>query len=405
MSSQRAAPAGRATFHLPALPAEAGAPPPIDVLAGALGLAAGDIGFGGFAPSCFTAGIGFTFVPLKSLDAVRRAKPDLARMAAMVAVPAHRAIFAFCQETAEPGHQFHARMFAPSYGIVEDPATGSAAAAFAGVVARFGGLTDGAHAIAIEQGYEMGRPSLIDLSLTIDDGVLTAASIGGEADHRDRRHDRGLTAPLVSRRLPAMTEPTVFHVDRLELAFAPKPWAFADERRAEIDAYFAELQREKPAIWNGRVLLLHSQVVSEGVFRGQYLETDYASFAAWRHWGRPRAGVRDCFGAAAVLSADGAFMLGVMGAHTANAGSIYFPCGTPDLNDVAGDTVDLDHSVARELAEETGLAADALTAEPGWTSVVDGGLIAQIKVMRSAEMPRPCGRACWPISRPRRSRN
>ncbi len=182
-----------------------------------------------------------------------------------------------------------------------------------------------------------------------------------------------------------MTEPTVFHVDRLELAFAPKPWAFADDRRTEIDAYFAELQREKPAIWNGRVLLLHSQVVSEGVFRGQYLEADYASFAAWRHWGRPRAGIRDCFGAAAVLSADGAFMLGVMGAHTANAGSIYFPCGTPDRSDIAGDTVDLDHSVARELAEETGLAVDALTAEPGWTSVVDGALIAQIKVMRSAD--------------------
>jgi len=182
-----------------------------------------------------------------------------------------------------------------------------------------------------------------------------------------------------------MSEPTVFHVDRLELAFAPKAWAFADERRAEIDAYFAELRRKKPAIWNGRVLLLHSQVVREGVFRGQYLEANYASFAAWRHWGRPPAGVRDCFGAAAVLSADGAFMLGVMGAQTANAGSIYFPCGTPDLSDIAGGTVDLDHSIARELAEETGLAVDALTVEPGWTSVVDGALIAQIKVMRSAD--------------------
>jgi trans-2,3-dihydro-3-hydroxyanthranilate isomerase len=172
---------GRATFQLPALPAEAGAPPPVDMLAGALGLAAGDIGFGGFVPSCFTAGIGFTFVPLKSLDAVRRAKPDLARMAAMVAVSAHRAIFAFCQETAEPGHQFHARMFAPSYGVVEDPATGSAAAAFASVVARFGGLSDGAHTIAIEQGYEMGRASLIGLTVNLAAGALAAVSIGGDA--------------------------------------------------------------------------------------------------------------------------------------------------------------------------------------------------------------------------------
>ncbi|MCF8475731.1 MAG: NUDIX hydrolase [Pseudolabrys sp.] len=182
-----------------------------------------------------------------------------------------------------------------------------------------------------------------------------------------------------------MSDPTIFHVDRLELAFAPRTWAFADERSAEIDAYFAELQREKPAIWNGRVLLLHHQVVSKGVLYGKFLETDFAGFAAWRHWGRPRAGVRDCFAAAAVLSADGAFMLGVMGAHTANAGHVYFPCGTPDRSDVVGATVDFDVSVRRELKEETGLRVEDFTLEPGWTTVVDGAQIAQIKVMRSAE--------------------
>ena len=53
------------------------------------------------------------------------------------------------------------------------------------------------------------------------------------------------------------SEPAIYRVDRLELAFAPKPWPFAIERRAEIDAYFAALQREKPAVWNGRVLMLY----------------------------------------------------------------------------------------------------------------------------------------------------
>ncbi len=135
----------------------------------------------------------------------------------------------------------------------------------------------------------------------------------------------------------------------------PKPWAFAKDRRAEIDAYFERLRREKPGVWNGRVLLLHHQVVADGVLRGEYLETDYASFAAWRHWGRPAAGVRDCFGAAAVATAEGAFLLGVMGPHTANDGKIYFPCGTPDPHDLVGEKVDLDQSVRRELKEETGL--------------------------------------------------
>ena len=179
--------------------------------------------------------------------------------------------------------------------------------------------------------------------------------------------------------------PTLFAVERLDLTFAPKPWAYADAQRAEIDAYFAELQRERPAIWNGRVLLLHHQVVSGGVFRGQYLETDYASFIAWRHWGSPPAGVHDCFGAAAVVAADGGVLLGVMGAHTANAGAVYFPAGTPDPSDVVDGKVDLAASVARELTEETGCGIGEFAAEPGWTTVVEGGLIVQVKVLRSTE--------------------
>ena len=86
--------------------------------------------------------------------------------------------------------------------------------------------------------------------------------------------------------------PSIFHIDRLELSLAPKAWAFATERSAEIDDYFEALKREKSALWNGRVLLMHHQFVEQGVFRGQFLEADYASFAAWRHWGRPAAGVR-----------------------------------------------------------------------------------------------------------------
>jgi 8-oxo-dGTP pyrophosphatase MutT (NUDIX family) len=177
--------------------------------------------------------------------------------------------------------------------------------------------------------------------------------------------------------------PSVFHLDRLELSFAPKPWPFAVERRTEINAYFEVLCREKPALWNGRILLLHHQVVAQGVLRGQYLETDYASFAAWRDWGRPPAGVRDCFSAAAILTADGAFLLGVMGKQTFNAGKIYFPCGTPDPDDIVGGKVDLDLSVRRELKEETGLDVTEFEIEPGWTMVIDGPLIAQIKVLRS----------------------
>jgi trans-2,3-dihydro-3-hydroxyanthranilate isomerase len=88
--------------------------------------------------------------------------------------------FVFCREVVDRGHSFHARMFAPAMGIVEDPATGSAVAAFAGVLAA-SGLGDGRHDFAIEQGYEMGRPSLLQLSLTIGRGALQTATVGGDA--------------------------------------------------------------------------------------------------------------------------------------------------------------------------------------------------------------------------------
>ena len=72
-------------------------------------------------------------------------------------------------------------MFAPSFGIPEDPATGSAAAAFAGVLMQFEPLGDGEHDFIIEQGYEMGRPSDIALQLVIDRGRLASVEIGGAA--------------------------------------------------------------------------------------------------------------------------------------------------------------------------------------------------------------------------------
>jgi 8-oxo-dGTP pyrophosphatase MutT (NUDIX family) len=180
-----------------------------------------------------------------------------------------------------------------------------------------------------------------------------------------------------------MSEITIVPVERLELAFAPQPWPFAQARRAEIDAHFDALKRANPALWNGRVLMLHRHAIAGAVFRGAYLETDYASLLAWRHWDLPDAGVKNCFAMGALRGSDGAFVLGVMGAHTANAGRIYFPAGLPDLDDIDGERVDLARNVMREVAEETGLAGADFTAEAGWTTVLAGPRIAQIKMLHA----------------------
>jgi 8-oxo-dGTP pyrophosphatase MutT (NUDIX family) len=182
-----------------------------------------------------------------------------------------------------------------------------------------------------------------------------------------------------------MTGIRVVPLDSLDLQFAPRPWRFAEERRADVEAHFVSLKREKPDLWNGRVMMLHDWTLSDGTLKGAFLETDFASMLAWRDWGAPDDTVRNCFAQGALRSADGAFLLGVMGAHTANAGRIYFPSGTPDPDDVAGGRVDLAGSVMRELAEETGLSAADVAPDAGWHAVLAGMRIALMKTLRSAE--------------------
>lgn len=185
-----------------------------------------------------------------------------------------------------------------------------------------------------------------------------------------------------------MTDIPIIPVERLALRFDRAPWAFAVERRAEIDAHFETLRRAKP-LWNGRVLLLHSGEIADGALTGAYLETDFASFIAWRDWGFPDKTMRNCFPMAALRAADGAFLLGVMAEHTAGAGHVYFPAGTPDPNDVVGDTVDLAGGVMRELTEETGLTAADVAPERGWTATPLGPRIALMKLMQSPQNAEP----------------
>ena len=89
--------------------------------------------------------------------------------------------FVFCRQTLEPGCAFHARMFVPHLRGYEDPATGSAVASLAGALLRFAPPGEGEHDFVIELGYEMGRPSLLTLSVTMHDRELVGAAIGGEA--------------------------------------------------------------------------------------------------------------------------------------------------------------------------------------------------------------------------------
>ncbi len=168
-------------------------------------------------------------------------------------------------------------------------------------------------------------------------------------------------------------------VDALDFRLAPGVWDFARDRAAEIDAHWERRLAEQPRLFNGRVLMLGPHAIEARVLRGTFLETDFKNFLAWREFGFPQSNACNGFSMAALRGADGAFLLGEMAAHTASAGAIYFPAGTPDPSDVFGDVVDLDASARRELFEETGLRAAADEIAPGWIVVRAPGRVACMK--------------------------
>ncbi|MCA0319730.1 MAG: PhzF family phenazine biosynthesis protein [Proteobacteria bacterium] len=172
-----------ATFEAPRRPAVIGPAPDPAQLAGILGLTPEDIGFDGHRPSRYGAPVSFCYVPVKTRAAMDAIRVDTRWCAETFAAIGenHPAIFAYTRQTVDPAARFHARMFAPGLGVAEDPATGSAAAAFAGVLAEFDRPADGVHAAVIEQGFAMGRPSRIALGLTVAGRAVTRVTIGGGA--------------------------------------------------------------------------------------------------------------------------------------------------------------------------------------------------------------------------------
>ncbi len=166
----------QAHFDLPKLPEPYGDAPSKAKIAAAFGLGEADLGFDAHEPACFSAGLAATLVPVKDLAAIGRAKPNLSLFDEAFG---DTGAYLYTNETADETHDVHARMFAPHLGVFEDPATGSAAAALAGALVAFEKPPDGAHVIQIEQGFEMGRPSLILLGVDVENGILRRASIGG----------------------------------------------------------------------------------------------------------------------------------------------------------------------------------------------------------------------------------
>ncbi len=159
---------------------EVGPPlPDPHVLASMLSLGVDDLLGGAFHPQAVSCGLPFSIVPLRTRDAVRRARIKLdVWEQALSQTPAHM-VMVFAMDAEHPHHQVRARMFAPGDSIPEDPATGSACAALGGYLGVRERASDGTLRWIVEQGYEMGRPSEIFVECDKRGGTISAIRVGG----------------------------------------------------------------------------------------------------------------------------------------------------------------------------------------------------------------------------------
>lgn len=161
---------------------EVGPPPPsVEALAAMLSLAPQDLVGDMMPPEAISCGTPFLFIPLRDRGAVGRArvKPDLFERT-MARFWTDK-VFVFALDAERPDSDVRSRMFAPSIGVPEDPATGSAAVGLGGYLAARDARSDGTLRWVVEQGFEMGRPSILEVEADKRGGAVTAVRVGGRS--------------------------------------------------------------------------------------------------------------------------------------------------------------------------------------------------------------------------------
>jgi trans-2,3-dihydro-3-hydroxyanthranilate isomerase len=170
-----------AQFAVAKLP-EVGAPVATrTTLAEILSVSADDIIGGTSAPQAVSCGLPFVIVGVKSLKALARARLKYDKWEETMGKAESRDLFVFAADPDSGASQYRARCFVPGQGVPEDPATGSANAAFAGFLAARSPERDGTLKWTVRQGVEMGRPSLIEIEADKSGGAITGVRVAGSS--------------------------------------------------------------------------------------------------------------------------------------------------------------------------------------------------------------------------------
>ncbi|MBK5188838.1 MAG: PhzF family phenazine biosynthesis protein, partial [Gemmatimonadaceae bacterium] len=160
---------------------ETGPPPPGRThLAEMLSLDPMDILGGMTAPQAISCGFPFLMVPLRDLDAVRRARVRMDQWDSALKSYWAPDVMVFARDAERDG-VIRARVFVPGQGIIEDPATGSAVAALGGYLGARESAASGSFSYVVEQGFEIKRPSILELEVDKSAGEVSAVRVGGAA--------------------------------------------------------------------------------------------------------------------------------------------------------------------------------------------------------------------------------
>lgn len=127
-----------------------------------------------------STGLPFIIVPLISLDAVKTCNVDRVGYLKLIDQAEAKSVFVFCPETYQPGNQINARMFDDYHGLAEDPATGSANGCLAAYLVKYRYFGDSSIDLRVEQGYEIGRPSLLMLKAAEQGDGQISVEVGGK---------------------------------------------------------------------------------------------------------------------------------------------------------------------------------------------------------------------------------
>jgi len=123
----------------------------------------------------------FIIVPLKNLDALKRVKVDVDGCLDLVEKTDAKSILIFCPETRNKGNNLSVRVFGHYHGVPEDPATGSGNGCLAAYLVKHQYFIKNKIDVRVEQGYEVGRPSLLYLRAEEDDDGKISVAVGGKS--------------------------------------------------------------------------------------------------------------------------------------------------------------------------------------------------------------------------------